>query len=139
MRIDRVVSRLPDGVEHVCTLVLQNPGLHVIHTGDVQQLPGYEPNNTDSAELEAIIKSELRIDEFPLEQLSSEEKSAFVNLADVHNVTVTSETMPPGVEVPVVQLHTSINDYIFLFPYGSVDLVQAFGDALRQAAPQISR
>jgi hypothetical protein len=139
MRIDRVVSRLPEGIEHVCTLVLQDPGLHVIHTGDVQQLPGYEPNNTDNAELEAIIKNEMRLDELPLEQLSSEEKSAFINLADIHDVSITAETLPPGVEVPVIQLHTSINDYTFLFPYGSVELVRAFGDALRQAAPQISR
>ena len=62
MRIDHVVSRLPEGVEHVCTLVLQDVGLYVLHTGNVENLPGYLPNHTDGAGLAEIEKSERHIE-----------------------------------------------------------------------------
>jgi len=62
MRIDRVVSRLPEGVEHVFTLVLRDIGLYVLHTGNAEDLPGYLPNHTDGAGLAEIEKSEHRIE-----------------------------------------------------------------------------
>lgn len=132
MQLDRVVSRLPDGFEHVCTLVLRDIGLYVLHTGSVEDLPGYLPDQTDGAGLEEIEKSERRIQQLALGELAVEAHSSFVDATSIHDVTFTTEGLSPDVAVPVVEFQTSINQYRFLFPYAPLEQVQAFSDALKQ-------
>ncbi|MBI5667871.1 MAG: hypothetical protein HZC41_07665 [Chloroflexi bacterium] len=132
MQLDRVVSRLPDGFEHVCTLVLRDFGLYVLHTGSVEDLPGYLPNHTSENGLTEIEKSERRIEQTPLSELAVEERSAFVDAGDIHDVNLTTENLSPDVAVPVVEFQTSINQYRFLFPYMPLEQVQAFSEALKQ-------
>lgn len=132
MQLDRVVSRLPDGFEHVCTLALRERGLYVIHTGSVEDLPGYLPNNTGEAGLAEIEKSERRLEQMPLSELAVEERNAFVDAADIRDVIVTTENLSPDVAVQVIEFQTSINQYRFLFPYTALEQVQAFGEGLKQ-------
>jgi hypothetical protein len=136
MRIDRVVSRLPEGTEHIVSLILRDVGLYVIHTGDEDDLAGYQPNNTDTSRLENIEKGERMLDQMPLEELVEGSKSAFIDPPSITSVRLETEPLVVGLDVPVLHLETNVNTFRFLFPYTAIEQVQALAGGLKQAVRQ---
>lgn len=132
-RIDRVVRKGYEGEQFVYSLVLDEYGLYIVHTGNVGGLVtdhgDVHVNSDDSSDAtfrRQIADQEARLDSDALPVLVHSQHSAFVPLQQVTAVSADAEAEPP-----TLSLDTQADHYEFAFTRATTADVTALADALR--------
>lgn len=134
MRFDRVLRKDYEDDELVYSLVLDEHGLYIIHTGNVGGLttaPDDVNVNSEDAGTPSFVRQlvaqETRVANEPPSVLVHEPYSDYAPLQQITGVEADTEVDPP-----TLTLHTLSGDFRFVFTYDTDEQVGALAEALRE-------
>lgn len=132
MRFDRVIRKGYEDDDLVYSLLLDEHGLYIIHTGNVGGLatdPDEANINSEDAATPAFVRElvtqEARIADEAPSVLVHELHSVYVPLQQVTGVDADTE-----VDAPTLALHTVSGDFQFVFTYDTEEQISKLVDAL---------
>ena len=128
-RIDRVVRKGYEDDQLVFSLILDEHGLYIVHTGNVGGLANADTvNRTGGATFaRQIADQEARLTSEPLPILVHGAHSAYVPRQQVTAVTVDTSD-----DQPTMTLDTLTGSYTFAFANSTASEVSGLADALRE-------
>jgi hypothetical protein len=136
MRFDRVVRKGYEDDKLVYSLVLDEHGLYIIHTGNIGGLPASAADVNVSSDdagdptfVQQLVEQEARIANEPPSVLVHELHSDYVPLQQVTSVEADTDATSP-----TLTLKTMSGEFRFVFTHDTEEQVSALVDALRAHA-----